>query len=132
MTELILRATSGGGNLCSGGLAFADSIFASSYAAANAFDGLTSDGNGSAPYPWASANTALPHFIGYRLAAPVQVMEIAIYPRINVNAYQTPKDFVIQSSDDSTTGLDGTWTDEWTVTGQTSWTYNVARVFTRP
>lgn len=62
-------------------------------------------------------------------------MEIAIVAVPSGEPTQTAralKDFTIQSSTDSTTGLDGTWTDEWSVTGQTGWIVGATRTFTRP
>lgn len=43
-----------------------------------------------------------------------------------------PRDFDVQSSTDSTDGLDGTWTTEWSVTGVTGWTRGITKTFVRP
>lgn len=130
--ELQFREAIGGASLCTGGSAFASSVFAGGYVAGLAFDGNTT--TTAAPDCWASASgLAPPHSLGYALPAAKRVTEIAVWQRklAGFAAYAV-KDFVVQSSSDSTTGLDGTWVNEWSVTGQTAWADGELRVFARP
>lgn len=131
--EIQMRATAGGATQCTGGTAFASSAAANDgngpYTADKAFDGAL------AP-PWASASGP-PQYVGYLFPSPVPVDEFTIAARSDSMANPIPsffpKDFTFQSSDDTTTGADGTWHDEWNVTGQTGWTVlSQVRVFTRP
>ena len=123
--EMTIRATAGGQNLATGGLAAASSTYSSSFVAAFAFDGNTNS-------RWAAKGTdPLPYMLAYRLTSASAVNEISIMSHLS-GFSNWPTSFVVQSSADSTTGLDGIWSDEWTVTGQTTWGVNEVRVFTRP
>lgn len=123
--EIEMRTSSGGANLCSGGTAFANEEY-SGRGAANAFDGVTVEPG------WLSTSAALPKYIGYIFSSGVIVNEVKLYGRsLSVSLAQIPKNFTIQCSNDTTTGLDGTWTDVWNVTGATGWSVNESRVFTR-
>src|SRR5947208_1870748 len=57
-----------------------------------------------ADYP----NTAFPKYIGYIYTSPISVVEAAI----TASGYntETPTTFAVEYSDNTTTGLDGTWT----------------------
>lgn len=92
------------------GTGFADST-TSGYPASNAFDG-------TADY-WLSAALSLPIFIGYEFAAAVTIGEIIFTTNDWDQTTYESGDYddgsatiTVQSSDDSTTGLDGTWFDE--------------------
>lgn len=132
--ELEFHATVGGANLCTGGTAFATSSANSSNPPSGAFDGNKSatDSVGS---KWASAlapSTTAPQCLGYALPTGSAVLQVALTGCITGDALLAPKDFVVQSSANSTTGMDGTWTDEWSVVGQTAWTGGETRIFNKP
>ncbi|MGS1014126.1 phage tail protein [Rhodanobacter sp. UC4450_H17] len=128
IAELQLRAVSGGSTLCVGGVAAANATYSGTYIASKAFDA-------NASTFWASsAVLGGPWILAYQLPTTSQVAEVSIQVRPDgPTVYgQGPKDFRIQSSADSTTGLDGTWVNEWAVSNQTGWTNGMTRIFTRP
>lgn len=125
--ELGFASSAGGKNLCTGGASYANSVFGPSYAVAYAFDG-------SLTTRWAADGThPLPHIIGYQLPSDTLLNEVKVSTWSGSGWLGTdaPKDFSVQSSADSTTGLDGTWKDEWSVSGQVSWSQGETRTFFR-
>lgn len=126
--ELEMRETVGGANRCTGGTPFASTI-STGYTAALAFDGNKTAA--VAPECWAANGSEPTPFLGYILPTVKLINQIEITAR-HVTPAQSPMTFTIQSSTDTTTGLDGTWWDEWTVTGQTGWAAGESRAFTRP
>lgn len=112
-----MRATPGGANQCVGGTASAKSVFGS-YDAINAF---TSD-VGTA---WMTTE-ARPQWVAYTFPAPVSVTQVLL--RVATTAHgghnQDPKDFTIEYSDDGIS-----WVVAATVTNQTGWGNNEARLF---
>jgi len=126
--EIEMSAAAGGANIAMGGTPFASSSL-SGWPPSQAFDGINVDPG------WASnSGTAFPQYVGTKLATATKVNSIKIHARNEATAApsQAPQAFTIQSSLDSTTGLDGTWTNEWSVTGQTGWAVGETRTFTRP
>lgn len=94
--EIEMRELPGEVDLCSGGTASADSVYVS-YIAANAFDNnLTTR--------W-SNNAALPAWIQYQFASPVEIGEVRIRAPDagNYASAQMVKDFVLEYSDDGST-----------------------------
>lgn len=125
---LSMRTVAGGAQAAVGGTAFADSQYDASHPPSAAFSGTGPDTN-----IWASTNHAQPWYLGYQFPVPVDIVQIAMTVRSDGATYgQGWKDFSIQRSGDSTTGLDGTWEDVWFVAGQTGWTSGQTRVFTKP
>lgn len=132
--EIEMASTSGGPNLCTGGRAYATSEANASNPATGAFDGNKGTGE-VAGSKWASSSapsTGSPQCIGYQLATGATVNSVRLWGCISGQTTLAPRDFVVQHSTNSTTGLDGTWTDEWSVTGQTGWTAGEVRTFDRP
>lgn len=128
ITQIQMRAASGGVNVGIGATAFASSNYSASKGAAAPF--ATSP---SADPGWV-AYGAMPQFIGVQLATPTVINEVQIRIRAldAVNApLQAPKNFIIQSSVSSSNGTNGQWIDEWAVYGQTGWALNENRIFTR-
>jgi hypothetical protein len=130
MQELEFRANIGGSSLCVGGTPFATSYFnPPAYLPSLAFDGdVTSSTN---PECWAGNGTEPTPALGYHLPAPSVVRQVMICAR-HISPEQSPKTFVVQSSTDTTDGINGTWNDEWTVTGQPAWAAGEIRTFNRP
>jgi hypothetical protein len=135
--QIDFRGTSGGESLAKYGTPFASSIYAGAvppYTPVLAFNGNTD----IVTYQdeWASANGSgsSPGYIGYILPGTDQINEVAFWNRLGSSGSVTsaPKDFIIQSSLDTTDGTDGTWQNEWEVTGQTGWSAGELRTFTRP
>lgn len=126
LNELQMRSAAGGANLCSGGTSFANQEY-SGWGANRAFDGvLVAPG-------WSSTSAASPAYLGYMFPTHVTVNVITIYSRsVTSSLDQIPRDFTVQSSDDTTNGADGTWADEWSISGQTGWALNESRTFHRP
>lgn len=135
--EIEMATAPGGVNLCTLGAAFATSYVNSSNAPSGAFDG-DKDPSGTGAHAlnkWTSTvspSVASPQCIGYHFATTDKVNSVRLWGCITAQTAMAPKDFVVQSSTDSTTGLDGTWTDEWAVTGQTAWAAGEVRTFNRP
>jgi hypothetical protein len=119
MSELQMRATTGGANQCTGGAASAGETWPE-FAPANAFDGNTSTA-------WGATNAKLSNWLKYAFAAPVSVGAVAITARNDGPGYgQTPVSFSVQFSDDN-----ANWNTAWhVVTG--NWTLGEMRVFTDP
>jgi hypothetical protein len=120
IAEIEFRAYSGGPNLCSGGTPSASSNFNSTtFNNDKAFDG-------NAATAWsASSNTGALSWIRYDLPTASPVSEVALTARTDA-PNQMPSAFAVQSS------MDGLlWTDEWRVTGSSSWTAGEQRIFTR-
>lgn len=94
------------------------------WAADKAFDGVVTGDTG-----WSSAvNDVVGAYIGYEFATPRAVGSITIVAGTSSGGLTgMPRDFDVQSSDDGVT-----WTDEWSVSGQTGWTANEQRTFPRP
>lgn len=107
-----------------GGAAFASSIYSAAYAADKAFDG-----NSGTVWSASSINS----WLAYELPNVSNVNAVMLECRTDqVNQPNQPQDFTVKSSDDSTNGADGTWTDEWSVSNQTGWTEGESREFVRP
>lgn len=103
-----MYATVGGStDLCAGGTAFANAAL-SGYEADKAFDSPSS-GSG-----WAT--NSKPCWVGYDFGTPVAVAEYSLFFPTGSEA---PSDFAFQYSDDSTTGLDGSWVTVERKTGHT-------------
>lgn len=132
--EIEMATSPSGANLCAGR---GSQAFGTTYAAANywsnCFDGYKSAGTDTGKYTATiQATSSAPVFIGTKLAAGAKVTTIRLTGcPVATQVTFVPKDFTIQSSTDSTTGLDGTWTDEWSVTGQTGWTAGEERTFNK-
>lgn len=105
-SEVEMRKSSGGFNLCAGGTAMADSAYSSAYAAAYAFNGTTG-GNHWASSNWTSGN----NWIGYDFGQPVEVNHIRYAPAEGQSFVMA----VVESSDDALT-----WEAEWWITNH-SW-----------
>lgn len=117
--------TNPGTGLCTGGTAFASSIFSSSYAATNAFDGNPSTS-------WSAASgSAYPNILGYEMTANALVNMLTLTARSDTAVFTTPSAFAVQSSTNSTTGLDGTWVNEWLISGANGWSLGQTRTFYR-
>lgn len=117
--EMRIRASPGSSNLAVGGTAFANTEYSGTFAASKAFDsnlGTRWAAQGSNPFP---------HIIGYELPAAAIVDQIELVSESSGG--DAPRDFVVQSSADG-----ASWSDEWTVTGQTGWANSETRVFNRP
>jgi hypothetical protein len=124
VTELVMRDTSGGPNLCVGGSAFSSSDFSSTFAAAFAFDGSISS-------RWAAQGAfGFPQIIGYHFTSSVAVVEITItagnHDNPGVPATNAPVVFSLEKSNDgSTWHTAGSWT-----TSPATWSYHETRTFT--
>lgn len=105
-SEVEMRKSSGGFNLCAGGTPMADSAYSSAYAAAYAFNGTTG-GNHWASSNWTSGN----NWIGYDFGKPVEVNHIRYAPAEGQSFVMA----VVESSDDALT-----WEAEWWITNH-SW-----------
>lgn len=125
MIELEFRAIVAGASLCHGGSGFASTTLAG-WPVSNLYDGVKTGDT-----IWASNGSPDPTpNVGYLLPTASVVNQVLIVARSSAT-YQTPKDFKIQSSIDTTTGLDGTWIDEWSVIGGAAWSANEQRTFNR-
>lgn len=107
-------------NLCVGGLATSDISYDSTWTPEKAFDGIKTGDQG-----W-SAVGSLPHWIAYEFPEAVDVIKIQLTHRSNNNQYM-PRVFVVQKSNN---GID--WTDVWSITDTTPWSYNETREYTNP
>lgn len=132
--EVEFRTSVGGASIAKLGIPFASSSYTGGYSPYFAFDGDKT--KTAVPDEWASAagTGSVPGFIGYICPDDAQVNEVAFWNRVGSSGSVTsaPKDFIVQSSIDTTNGIDGTWVDEWTVAGQTGWTAGELRTFARP
>lgn len=127
VAELQFRATVGGASLCAGGFSNTNS-FNDSHAPSDAFDGSSST-------IWASLvapTVASPAILAYVFPAASVIEEVAIIGCQTGDGTVALKDFVIQVSNNSTTGLDGDWADWLDVTGETGWVGGEMRTFTQP
>jgi hypothetical protein len=115
ISELQMRATSGGSNQCSGGTATADSNYGSQTPS------LAFDGN-NATY-WESNQGTGNRWLKYQFASPVAVLEYVI--RNGPFAVEGPSSWTLQYSDDNST-----WHDADTRHQQAAWTANETRTFT--
>jgi hypothetical protein len=98
-------------NTAPSGLAFSTSIYSGTYPAWQAFD--TGD-NG-----WRSVSGGgYPQRIGYKFTASKVIKAYTVKCYL---ANEAPSAWTLQASNNTTTGLDGTWTDIVTVSGQTGW-----------
>lgn len=75
------------------------------------------DGNNSTY----TKNGSLPYRVGYINTAQRTVSKVNIVAQSVDGSLGYPEDFTIELSNDTTTGLDGTWTTAKTVTGYTNW-----------
>jgi hypothetical protein len=116
--------TAAGGADDNSGTGTADSFYAAGYEPANCFDGNPAT-------RWATSATALPHWVrrDYGAGNEKSIVEVVWQSENSLLAAQTqvPKDFSVQYSDNGSS-----WTTLWSVTGQTAYTANETRVFTKP
>lgn len=90
--ELVLRSTTGGAQIAVGGIVTTSGEFdATTFAAANVFDGNTST-------TWAVSPTSN-QWVAYEFSDPVDIVEYAILPRATHSA-RAPKRFQLESSAD--------------------------------
>ncbi|MBZ9934342.1 discoidin domain-containing protein [Mesorhizobium sp. BR1-1-5] len=106
IAEILMRTTAWGANVATGGTASASD--ASFGAAANAFDG-----NPATVWRANSATATITYDFGSGNAKDIQQVVIKAFPTVPT---ESPKDFTIQYSDDSSS-----WTTLATITGQTGW-----------
>lgn len=126
--ELEMRTATGGTNLALNATSYAVSNY-TGYLPSLAFDGNTT--LATAPECYAgNGTTDLYPVLGVMLPAPAVINELKLCAR-HVTPSQSPKTFLVQSSSDSTNGFDGTWTNEWMVKDQTSWSAGEIRTFAR-
>ncbi len=123
INELEMASTTGGTNLCTGGTPTTNTTYGGYYGPDKAFNGDL--GNGSGEY---AGSYELGH-LGYIFAAPVEINQVRINPFSDTSL--SPKIFVIESSDDTTNGDDGTWNMEW-VGYAAAWSYGTLSGFVRP
>lgn len=89
------------------GLAFAKTEYQGGYQAWKAFNGQL----GSGDKYW-RGNSDMPNtFIGYKFTSSVKIFALKLSSFVNGQTSVNPKDFTLQYSNDTTTGLDGTWND---------------------
>jgi hypothetical protein len=122
LAELQFRTIAGTAQQATGGTAFSTPT-GNSTSADQAFNGDSGD-RWVASYP----STGMPKYLGYIYATPIAVAEMMIqtsggYPS------ETPTVFALEFSDDTTTGLDGTWTQATAFTSPATWAANEVRVF---
>lgn len=103
-----------------GGTPIRSSAWNGAFEAGNAFDGIKTSGN-----PW-SPTGASPFWIGYQHDVAHVLAAVAFTSR-TPNYGDAPAAFDVQSSDDGVS-----WTDEWSVSGQTGWGAAETRTFPRP
>ena len=114
---LEFRSVHNGSTICSGGTPLCSTQYSSNYGPSWAFNRDDA--------AWISKTPpSYPEWIGYKLASPAQVVEIAVMPYYS-NLAATPTDWMVQASSD---GIQ--WYDVWKVTGQTWNTQRELRVFT--
>lgn len=112
---------------------FASSTY-SGYTPGAAFDGNKTATGSNDCWPSAAGSVA-PQFVGCWVDSSLPIDSVAIWSRFlaaGQGPEHAPKDFKVQSSTDTTNGINGTWVDEWAVTGATGWGFGEGRVFTRP
>jgi hypothetical protein len=123
------RSVAGTPEPATGGTAFASSTFGSLNLPDFAFgtDGAGSSDDNEA---WASASGNNKGFIGYIFPADQAVVQVALKAPVTDPTTQMPQKFRIESSVDTTTGLDGTWRDETgVITDSVSWANGEVRVY---
>ncbi len=115
------RNSAGGANVATGGSAAAQTTLGA-FVAGNAFDS-----NSSTLY----AATLSTGWLRYDFGSGVshEVVEVVITNRVDGLYSDEMRNFDVQWSD---TGIDGSWTTAWSVTGQTGWALGESRVFTAP
>ncbi len=107
-TEIQMRTSVGGPDVCAGGIAF-ESGHDTSFVAANAFDN-------SGSTQWLANNVAFPHWVGYDFGAGND-KDIVEFAANGVGVTQwNALDFQLQYSDDFVG-----WTTKFTVNGETNW-----------
>lgn len=126
VNELWLASTAGGASLASGGTPFAS---VNSGTSGNAFDGINDDYS-----KWDGGGGPFPVYLGYLFASAVQINEFRVGETAVGSLYIPPgsTSYTLQSSADTTTGLDGTWLDEWEVDGVALDGNTSVYTFTRP
>lgn len=133
ISRLRFAAATNGSTLCLNGTPFASASYNSNLQPQYAF--ITADsgsGDGTSQNSWACPSGGIPAYLGYILPATATVNEVRIQTVSGSRQTQAPNAFTVQSSTDSTTGLDGTWSTEWAVSGQTGWSGAEIRAFDRP
>lgn len=122
LTELGLRTTAGGSSVATGGTALASAEYSGFAPAGNAFDrNFTSAWTSSAaPAQW------LRYDFGAGNDKDIVQFEVRNVYHPNHNSIgSSPKDFLLQYSDDATS-----WTTALTVTSQTGWAFDETRLYT--
>lgn len=114
ISEMEMRATSGGADQCTGGTATADSQY-SGQAPSLAFD----DNNGTY---WESNNGSTTRWIKYAFASPVDIVEYTI--RNGPFAGEGPRTWYVQYSDDDTN-----WTNAAYQSGSPPWSAGETRTY---
>lgn len=112
LKEIEMRATAGGADQCTGGVASASANNGGANPASNAFDN-------SAATSWTTGTTALPQWIEYDFPGAVAVEEIYFLP---ASASDTPTDFTVEYWDGSA------WQVHWTEIG-IAWPSTSFRLF---
>lgn len=120
LSEVLLKLDADSPNLAIGGIAAASTIYDSSYPASNAFDDDIST--------FWSANRTSTGWLSYQMINKVEINHVSLRSRPDfLAAIQSPKTFIIQSSDDG-----GVWVNEWEVVVETPFSEGETRTFNRP
>jgi hypothetical protein len=117
ITEVEMRATTGGADQCNGGISSASSNYPS-YVAANAFD---NDANTA----WITGTAITTGILTYQFSSAVDVLQYTI--QITVSQVRAPKNWTLQWSDNGTA-----WTTADTRAGVTDWLSNGIKTFNVP
>jgi hypothetical protein len=122
LSEVHFCTTVGGSTVTTGGTAIESSHDAFGEVAANAFDGVLTTN-------WAPATSTMPQWVGYDFGSGNNklIVQFSVRNRDNggTPANQSPTEFQLQYSDDSTT-----WTPVYAASGQTGWATGETRTFT--
>jgi hypothetical protein len=114
IAEIAMRTTLGGSNACTGGTASTSTGTGEN----TVLDSDNTTGWSASP---------LPHWWKYTFAAPVDIVQYAITFAMYLPGQFSPKDWVLEHSDDGTT-----WTVADTRSGIAEWTGGEQRVYTLP
>ncbi len=119
LTEIQMRTTTGGANVCSGGTAISTGTIQAG-SAAQCFDGDTT----TTLIQWATTNSVS---VGYDFGAGVtkDIVEIVVWPDKD-SAARAFAEFDVQYSDDNST-----WTTAWSCT-YAGWSVGTGTTFTKP
>lgn len=117
VSEIQLRATSGGADQCTGGTASASSVYSATYSADKAFD------NDGATY-WAASAVA-PGWLKYTFASATEVEEYLVTAPADGNYTKAPTAWALQHNNGT-----GGWTDFDTQAGVAAWSSGESRTYT--